>query len=71
MREFGVEDVVLFYEVGASGVRGGMAPEEVEKVLGPPSSTIAEQYVGSFRWLYDDGTSVLFWNNVASGIEER
>jgi len=71
MRKFCVEDVVLFYEVGVRGVRGGMTPEEVEKVLGPPSSTIAEQYVGSFRWRYDNGTSVLFWNSVAAGIEGR
>lgn len=71
MRKFGVEDVVLFYEVGASGVRGGMTPDEVKQVLGPPTSTIAEQYFGSFRWLYDDGTSVLFWDNVAAGIEVR
>jgi len=35
------------------------------------SSTVAEQYFGSFRWRYDDGTSVLFWSNVAAGIEER
>ncbi|MCK9463975.1 MAG: hypothetical protein M0R80_30530 [Proteobacteria bacterium] len=71
MRKFGVENVVLFYEVGVHGVRGGMTPEEVKQVLGPPSSTVAEQYVGSFRWLYDDGTAVLFWNNVAAGIEVR
>jgi hypothetical protein len=71
MKRFGVEDVVLFYEVGVRGVRGGMTPDEVKQVLGPPSSTMAEQYFGSFRWLYDDGASVLFWNNVAAGIGGR
>jgi hypothetical protein len=71
MRKLGVENVVLFYEVGVRGVRGGMTPDEVKQVLGPPASTAAEQYFGSFRWLYDDGTSVLFWNNVAAGIDER
>jgi hypothetical protein len=71
MRRFDVERVVTFYEVGVRGVRGGMTTEEVKRALGPPSSTIAEQYFGSFRWLYADGTSVLFWNNVAAGIEGR
>jgi len=71
MRQFDVDRTVALYEVGVSGVRGGMTPEEVKQVLGPPTSTMPEQYFGSFRWRYDDGTMILFWSNVVAGIEAR
>jgi len=71
MRRLGVESTVALYEVGVRGVRGGMTQEEVKQVLGPPASSMAEQYFGSFRWRYDDGTTILFWNDVVAGIEGR
>jgi len=71
MRQFDVDRTVALYEVGVHGVRGGMTEEEVKQVLGPPTSTMPEQYFGSFRWRYDDGTMILFWNNVVAGIEAR